>query len=1002
VNSSVTPSSLANIENIFLTAVTNATTVDLTNGAAVTSVVNQGSTSALTVSGIGKAVTVSVRDTSTNGQVVTYNNVTGSADAATVAVQNANTTLSVLGIESLTINSAGTTTNVISDLIATQATSLKVTGTAGLTLGTAAAAAADAVELIAGIKTIDLSGSSGTNTIFTDALAPTITGGSGNDTINLNASTGATVSGGAGNDRFNFFDYATGTGNAATTTYSATQTVDGGDGIDTLASTAASLVQTTAQTKVSNIERLLAVDGLAGGAVLDATFFGSGVNFVTLAGTAGAGTVTSNSGESTVSLTAITGGDLTLTSAGTGTSDSVTLLSSLTAGTKALAAAGNLASTGVETLTVSGATGEATTVASVTMTGTGSAATTFKVTGSTGFSVTNKTEAKVIDASGLTVGSTTNGFVMGAAATSNTAQTITGSGGVDTLYGGAGADSISAGAGNDSIEAGAGNDTILGGDGDDAIVFGANFATGDSVDGGAGTDSISITSAGITTLNGYAISTVSALNDRVSNIERVTISDANTASLDLARVDSINFVRMAAANTSGAVVSGFGANGTLVLVAASNDADVTLTDATGSADVFNITLSGPAAARDFGTITVGTSTAVVETVNVTTSEATPASAAQDQTLALDGAGTKTVVLGGTENIITTISSTALTSVDASALTVGTANVTATSSLANMTATGSNQNDTISAGSGNDSLSGGSGDDSLTGGGGNDTIDGGAGNDTVVNGVGIDSLVGGDGTDTLSMTGWTISTTTDGGSSAVLGTVVNLGSTSITAATIAGYKGFDTTAALNSDVTTVASNTTALLGTAATVSTRVDIISGFENVTGSTGKDYIVGSSSANVITGGAGADVLAGGAGADTFVATSTSSVAPSASNVAVATGVANTWENTDTITFGNGVDVILDFVSGTDKLDLTTANATPSNLTGVTSTTNLTAGSVYFALGTYVASTGVFTFNSAATSGTTNVATLVIDAIADTAANQTGFIVLLGVAASPVATDII
>jgi len=135
VNSSVTPSSLANIENIFLTAVTNATTVDLTNGAAVTSVVNQGSTSALTVSGIGKAVTVSVRDTSTNGQVVTYNNVTGSADAATVAVQNANTTLSVLGIESLTINSAGTTTNVISDLIATQATSLKVTGTAGLTLG---------------------------------------------------------------------------------------------------------------------------------------------------------------------------------------------------------------------------------------------------------------------------------------------------------------------------------------------------------------------------------------------------------------------------------------------------------------------------------------------------------------------------------------------------------------------------------------------------------------------------------------------------------------------------------------------------------------------------------------------------------------------------------------------------------------------------------------------------------------------------------------------------
>ena len=60
-------------------------------------------------------------------------------------------------------------------------------GSGTLTLGTAATGATDAVELAATITTIDLGGASGTTTIFVDALNPTVTGGSGNDTININA-----------------------------------------------------------------------------------------------------------------------------------------------------------------------------------------------------------------------------------------------------------------------------------------------------------------------------------------------------------------------------------------------------------------------------------------------------------------------------------------------------------------------------------------------------------------------------------------------------------------------------------------------------------------------------------------------------------------------------------------------------------------------------------------------------------------------------------------------
>jgi hypothetical protein len=241
-------------------------------------------------------------------------------------------------------------------------------------------------------------------------------------------------------------------------------------------------------------------------------------------------------------------------------------------------------------------------------------------------------------------------------------------------------------------------------------------------------------------------------------------------------------------------------------------------------------------------------------------------------------------------------------------------------------------------------------------------------------------------------------TNDGGSSVSTGSVVNISSSAVLSSTVGTYMGFLTataTAVPNADITSIAAGTMINVGTSATVSTRVDTISGFENVTGSTLKDYIVGSSSANTITGGTGGDVMTGGAGADRFV----QGVADSVIGVGVVTNGASSTliDSLDTFTFaGTGVDLITDFTSS-DFIDVATAGTTYLDLSGWTAATVLAAGSHYYVQGTYVIGTGVFTVNTAATSATTNYATMVIEGTGVTAANSVTSIILMGV----VATDL-
>lgn len=163
------------------------------------------------------------------------------------------------------------------------------------------------------------------------------------------------------------------------------------------------------------------------------------------------------------------------------------------------------------------------------------------------------------------------------------------------------------------------------------------------------------------------------------------------------------------------------------------------------------------------------------------------------------------------------------------------------------------------GNANETIMGATGNDVLSGGDGNDKLVGLAGNDTLDGGAGNDTLRGGTGTNTL-----------------------------------IGGDGNDT--ANYSDMLSGVTVSLALAGAQAT-GASTDTLSGIENLIGSGFGDTLTGDAAINnlfgydgddVINGGAGADTLTGGNGADKFVF-----------------GV------------GTGQDIVGDFVSASDKLDL-------------------------------------------------------------------------------------
>ncbi len=197
------------------------------------------------------------------------------------------------------------------------------------------------------------------------------------------------------------------------------------------------------------------------------------------------------------------------------------------------------------------------------------------------------------------------------------------------------------------------------------------------------------------------------------------------------------------------------------------------------------------------------------------------------------------------------------------------NVTLTASGLTLNLSNQTEGFTITGLSGANTITGGSGANSITGGSGADTIVG-AQNDTL--------LDGGLGTDTLNV-GASFTSTSD--------------------AQIVGIENITLTAT----------------GTTLNLTNQSEDL----NITGSTGTDIITGGSGDDTITGGLGADTMTGGAGADRFVINTGQSI-----------GTIGGSGNSGTIT---GYDVITDFETGTDTLDLQGTPVGAPNTSGFSGT---------------------------------------------------------------------
>jgi Ca2+-binding RTX toxin-like protein len=195
-------------------------------------------------------------------------------------------------------------------------------------------------------------------------------------------------------------------------------------------------------------------------------------------------------------------------------------------------------------------------------------------------------------------------------------------------------------------------------------------------------------------------------------------------------------------------------------------------------------------------------------------------------------------------------------------------------------TGNGFANTLNGNSGNNTLSGLANVDTLLGNGGNDTLLGGDSNDLLNGGAGNDTMNGGNQVDTVSYAGATAA---------------------VTVALVAGAQ--------------------------ATGGSGSDTISNVENLTGSSHSDTLTGDGAVNVLTGGNGGDTLNGLGGNDTLLGEVGADTLVGGLGRDLMTGgsSADVFDFNDiaeTGITGGTRDQIIDFVKGSDKIDLATIDA--------------------------------------------------------------------------------
>lgn len=273
----------------------------------------------------------------------------------------------------------------------------------------------------------------------------------------------------------------------------------------------------------------------------------------------------------------------------------------------------------------------------------------------------------------------------------------------DSWVGAAGADSINGLAGNDTLNGLAGNDTLIGGLGNDTLIGGAGV---DSLVGGEGDDEYWIDAAGevVTEQAG-------------AGVDQVNILFANAGSYTLAaNVENATAVMAVALPVAPVNITGNGLDNVITGNTAANSLSGLWGNDTLIGNGGNDTIDGG----------IGDDSVVVDGVLADYLISRPTAT---QTTFTNIASGETTTLSNVENIYF-------------------AGDASTETLASLTVhLASPGNDTLTGGSGDDTLTGGAGNDSLAGGAGNDSLQGGDGLNVLAGGAGNDLLDGGSGSDT---------------------------------------------------------------------------------------------------------------------------------------------------------------------------------------------------------------------------------------------------------------
>jgi S-layer protein len=312
------------------------------------------------------------------------------------------------------------------------------------------------------------------------------------------------------------------------------------------------------------------------------------------------------------------------------------------------------------------------------------------------------------------------------------------------VTGGSGADQI-------NLAAAFTKTASLGGGNDQLSAFGNSFA---SLDGGTGTDTVTLSmgsanSTGtMSKVSGFEV--LKIFNDTTFAGQVVDVGAMNSGGRNA--IQTIEFQGAINHNTT---VAGLGSGGSLQF-SAPNTGTVTVAvagAATGTSDSINLALKG-----NGGTFNAGGNVILsdVETVNITVDR--PSSAVTQ--LDLSASAARSITVSGTgsltfmdfQNDVTQFNGPALTSMDASGLTGAIRFSLKNAVSAPVTLKGGSGNDELAAASAQAAVTidGGGGNDSIVGGKKADTLSGGSGNDFIITGTGADIVDVGSGFDTVQL------------------------------------------------------------------------------------------------------------------------------------------------------------------------------------------------------------------------------------------------------------